>query len=329
MHARWTSARWGSQRVRDVVAPQGASPPRTGERSSEAGIRRRVRVREPRCSRKRASSRWGRSSSRSIKRSMPDSWTSWGSAGVVLLLARSHPSDALRRAGNGAAGAVPCPRRCRDGTAGRLRADRGGAGGALHAGRALGEGPKALEYTTAAGRDAAAHLAFEDAAAYFEQALELLDQYAPADTAPRVELLISRAEALVCVDEKAGVHEALRAVEAARANGSAEQFGRAVAVFAQPVSAVMSYPDQVATLLDEAQRRARRRSSCASGSAHGARGVQVLRLPAPGPGRSGTRRSCSPAGRDAGDGQTLTAALFARAVQSGVHRGDDRAARAR
>ena len=45
---------------------------------------------------------------------------------------------------------------------------------------ALGTAPKALEYTMAAGRDAAAHLAFEDAAAYFEQAVELFDQYAAA-----------------------------------------------------------------------------------------------------------------------------------------------------
>jgi class 3 adenylate cyclase len=179
---------------------------------------------------------------------------------------------------------------------------------------ALGEGPKALEYTTAAGRDAAAHLAFEDAAAYFEQALELLDQYAPADAAPRVELLISRAEALVCVDEKAGVHAALQAVEAARANGSPEQFGRAVAVFAQPVSAVMSYPDQVATLLDEAQR--------VLGDDHRALRARLMALEAfkysayQLQGRDGRALADRAVGlaRDAGDAQTLTAALFARAV---------------
>ena len=185
---------------------------------------------------------------------------------------------------------------------------------------ALGEGPKALEYTTAAGRDAAAHLAFEDAAAYFEQALELLDQYAPADTAPRVELLISRAEALVCVDEKAGVHEALRAVEAARANGSPEQFGRAVAVFAQPVSAVMSYPDQVATLLDEAQR--------VLGDDHRALRARLMALEAfkysayqlqGRDGRALADRAVRLA-RDAGDAQTLTRGALCPRGQSGVHR---------
>jgi hypothetical protein len=81
----------------------------------------------------------------------------------------------------------------------------------------------------------------------------LLDQYAPDDTAQRIELLIDLAEALVFVDETVGVAAALRAVDAARADGSAEQFGRAVAAFAEPLSAVMAYPDRVAMLLDEAQ----------------------------------------------------------------------------
>jgi class 3 adenylate cyclase len=179
---------------------------------------------------------------------------------------------------------------------------------------ALGEGPKAIEYTTAAGRDAAAHLAFEDAAAYFEQALELLDQYAPDDAATRVELLISLAETLVGVDEKAGVNAALHAVEAARANGSPEQFGRAVAVFAQPVSAVMSFPDRVATLLDEAQQ--------VLGDDHGALRARLMALEAfkysayQLQGRDGgalADRAVRLA-RDADDAQTLTAALFARAV---------------
>ncbi len=41
---------------------------------------------------------------------------------------------------------------------------------------------KAIEYTTQAGHDALADLAFEDAVAHFERALELVEQYAPTDT---------------------------------------------------------------------------------------------------------------------------------------------------
>ena len=96
--------------------------------------------------------------------------------------------------------------------------------------------------------------------------------------------------------------------------GQPEQFGRAVAVFAQPVSAVMSYPDQVATLLDEAQR--------VLGDDHRALRARLMALEAfkysayqlqGRDGRALADRAVRLA-RDAGDGQTLTAALFARAV---------------
>jgi len=178
---------------------------------------------------------------------------------------------------------------------------------------AIGGGPKALEYTTAAGRDAAAHLAFEDAAAYFEQALELLDQYAPADPAPRVELLISLAEARGFVDETAGLDAALRAVDAARVSGSPEQFGRAVAAFAEPMSSAL-YPEQVATLLDEAQR--------VLGDDDRALRVRLIAIEAfkysayqlqGRDGRALADRAVQLA-REAGDAPSLTQALFARAI---------------
>ena len=116
------------------------------------------------------------------------------------------------------------------------------------------------------------------------------------------------------VDEKAGVNAALRAVEAARANGSPEQFGRAVAVFAEPVSAVLSHPDQVATLLDEAQR--------VLGDDHRALRARLMALEAfkysayqlqGRDGRALADRAVRLA-RDAADPPTLTAALFARAI---------------
>jgi class 3 adenylate cyclase len=118
---------------------------------------------------------------------------------------------------------------------------------------ALGSAPKAIDYTAQAGHEAVADLAFEDAARYFERALSLVQQHAPGDTTRRVELLIDWAGALVFVDEAAGVQAALEAVDAARAGGSADQFGRAVAVVVEPVSAIFSYRDQVAPLFDEAK----------------------------------------------------------------------------
>jgi class 3 adenylate cyclase/tetratricopeptide (TPR) repeat protein len=178
---------------------------------------------------------------------------------------------------------------------------------------ALGMGPKALEYATAAGHDAAAHLAFEDAATYFEQALELHDEYAPDDPAPRVELLISLAEALTCVDETAALDAALHAVDAARASGSPQQFGRAVAVFLEPMSSTM-YPDQVATLLDEAQHRLGDddRALLARLKAIEAFKYSAYQLQGR-DGRALADRAVQLA-REAGEAPTLTQALFARAI---------------
>jgi tetratricopeptide (TPR) repeat protein len=110
---------------------------------------------------------------------------------------------------------------------------------------------KAIEYTTQAGRDALADLAFEDAAAHFERALRLVEQHAQDDTDSRVELLTDLASALVYVDERAGVETALRAVDAARADGTAAQFGRAVAVFVEPVYGVVGFPTEVSRVFDE------------------------------------------------------------------------------
>ena len=112
---------------------------------------------------------------------------------------------------------------------------------------------KAIEYTAQAGRDALANVAFEAAAAAFERALELLDEYAPNETALRVELLTDLAGALVYVDERAGVDAALHAVNVARTDGSPAQFGRAVAVFVEPMYGVVAYPAEVTRLFDEAR----------------------------------------------------------------------------
>jgi class 3 adenylate cyclase/DNA-binding SARP family transcriptional activator len=116
----------------------------------------------------------------------------------------------------------------------------------------LGTALKAIEYTTKAGHEAVADLAFEDAVAHFERALDLLEQHVPGDRAQRVELLTDLADALVEVDEGAGVEAALRAVETARETGSPEQFGRAVAVFSERKHVGSQYlKADFATLYDE------------------------------------------------------------------------------
>ncbi len=173
---------------------------------------------------------------------------------------------------------------------------------------------KAIAYTLEAGHEAVADLAFEDAVDSFEQALHLHAEYTPTDRPQRVEILIALAEALVLVDEIAGVAAALRAVEAARTSGSPEQFGRAVVVFAEPLSAVLSYPDRVASLLTEAQERL--------GGANPALQARLMTIEAfkysayqlqGRDGRALASRAVELA-RGVGDVSTLTAALFARAT---------------
>jgi class 3 adenylate cyclase len=178
----------------------------------------------------------------------------------------------------------------------------------------LGTAAKAIEYTTKAGYEAVGDFALEDAVTYFERALHLLEEYAPTDWTQRVELLIDLAAALVNVDDTAGVHAALRAVDAARANGSPEQFGRAVAVFAEPNPAVLLYPNQVGTLLDEAQQEL--------GDDHPSVRARLVAIEAfksstyqlqGRDGRALADRAVQLA-RGAADAPTLTAALFARAI---------------
>lgn len=118
----------------------------------------------------------------------------------------------------------------------------------------LGDHSKAVGYTLAAGRDAVDDLAFEKAAALFEQARELAEKDEAFDTSEWVEILIEHAGALVFVDEGAAVDTARRAIDEARRHGSPEQLARAVTVLTEPVSAVVADPERTIELFDEAQR---------------------------------------------------------------------------
>jgi len=110
----------------------------------------------------------------------------------------------------------------------------------------------AIRYAARAGREAFDDLAFEEAARYFETTLELQHRRGPVAAVERIDVLTQLAAALVYVDERSGVDVAFRAVDAARADGSAEQFARAVVVLVEPTYAVTAFPEQTARLVDEA-----------------------------------------------------------------------------
>lgn len=179
---------------------------------------------------------------------------------------------------------------------------------------ALGESPKAIDYNIAAGHEAVADLAFEDAVPYFERALGLLTDHAPVDTSRRASLLADLAEARVFVDEAIGVETAREAVDAARITGSAEQFGHAVAVLAEPALSAARYPAEVSRLLDEALTML--------GDDHPALRAGLLAQAAfkyatdQLEGRDGRvlADEALTLARECGDGLTLALALFARAV---------------
>ena len=130
-----------------------------------------------------------------------------------------------------------------------------------------------------------------------------------------VELLTDLAGALIQVDESAGVDAARRAVDAARADGTPAQFGRAVAVFVEPMYGVHAFPSLVTALLDEA--RAPR-----SASDHAALRARLLAFEAfkyaafQLRGRDGRLLAgeAVATARTAADPETLSDALFALAV---------------
>jgi class 3 adenylate cyclase/RecA/RadA recombinase len=179
---------------------------------------------------------------------------------------------------------------------------------------ALGQPQKAIDYNTEAGHQAVADLAFEDAVTYFECALGLLTDRAPADTRRRAPLLTDLAQARVYVDEASGVETAREAVDAARANGSPEELARAVVVLAEPAFSATRYPAEVSRLLDEA--------SAALGDSHVALRARLLALAAfkyatyQLQGRDGRMlaEEALALAHQCGDRLTLADALLARAV---------------
>jgi class 3 adenylate cyclase/tetratricopeptide (TPR) repeat protein len=187
---------------------------------------------------------------------------------------------------------------------------------ALHFNQALPlVGPeKVIDYTTRAGREALSDFAFEHAAAHFETALRLLEQHGPGDTARRIDLLVDLANALLYVDERAGVDAALEAVHLAREHGTPEQFGQAVAVVAESTYGPLTFPDEVAKLFDEARvlladREPALRARLLAFEAFKYAGT-LLR------GRDGRplAEEAVALARATGDAETLTDALFALAV---------------
>jgi class 3 adenylate cyclase len=173
---------------------------------------------------------------------------------------------------------------------------------------------KVIEYSTRAGRDALTDFAFEDAATHFETALGLLEQYVPDDTKRRTELLVDLANALLYVDERAGVQAALRAAHLARDDGAAVPFGRAVAVVGESTHGALTYPDEVAKLFDEARvllgdNEPALRARLLAFEAFKYAGTQLR-------GRDGRplAEEAVALARSIGDAETLTDALFTLAV---------------
>jgi DNA-binding winged helix-turn-helix (wHTH) protein/tetratricopeptide (TPR) repeat protein len=87
---------------------------------------------------------------------------------------------------------------------------------------------KAVNYAERAGQQAAAELAYGEAARHFTRALQALERRKPADEARRCELLLALGEALFRGGNDRWAHDTfLRAADVARKIGSVEQLARA------------------------------------------------------------------------------------------------------
>jgi DNA-binding SARP family transcriptional activator/tetratricopeptide (TPR) repeat protein len=120
-------------------------------------------------------------------------------------------------------------------------------------GSAPGDATKAVDYARRAGDQALAQLLYEEAAHRYQQALAALARAGPDDEALRCDLLLALADALTRVGRATRAsHAYLRAVDAARAAGSAERLARAVLGMGGPTAFWSLDPSGALTLLREA-----------------------------------------------------------------------------
>ena len=120
------------------------------------------------------------------------------------------------------------------------------------AGAGSGIALRAVEYATLAGRDALGALAYEEAAAHFQEALEVLSRAADVPPADRCELLLGLAEALMNSGATQRAEPHLReALRLARQSGAARQLAAAALLSAAHLD--FNAPDEsAASLLREA-----------------------------------------------------------------------------
>jgi DNA-binding CsgD family transcriptional regulator len=91
-----------------------------------------------------------------------------------------------------------------------------------------GDVDKAIDYAGRAAKQAASQLAFEEAAQFYQKALEALESKAAVDETPRCQLLLSLGEAKNWAgDWQGGKHAFLKAADLARHSQAPEQLARA------------------------------------------------------------------------------------------------------
>ncbi|MHB8691338.1 MAG: ATP-binding protein [Solirubrobacteraceae bacterium] len=121
----------------------------------------------------------------------------------------------------------------------------------LSAGRELVD--RALDYSVRAADHAGAHLAYEEAAAFYERAVGALERSGPSDRAARCELLLSWGDALMKSGQAHAARETLRnAADLARALAAPAQLARAALTLAGPYAEAGFGDELRAPLLEEA-----------------------------------------------------------------------------
>jgi predicted ATPase len=119
---------------------------------------------------------------------------------------------------------------------------------------AAGDVEKAIDYARRAGDRAISLVAWEEAAAHYERALQTLELLPAPDERRQAEILLALGDTLWGAGDREGRREAFaRAADAARGSGDAESFARASLGFAPQWAGGPPDP-QVVALLEEALR---------------------------------------------------------------------------
>jgi DNA-binding SARP family transcriptional activator len=183
---------------------------------------------------------------------------------------------------------------------------------AHHFARAGAETSKAIEYATRAGDRAMSQLAFDAAAAHYEQALNGTERMAHDNSSRRGALLLALGEARARSGDPRAAEAYLSAVELARRSGDAELLARAALGMTDLWGLTGTVDDNRTSLLDEARAALGRTTSPLTAQLLARLATELYFVPGSWDRREALSAESIEAARRLGDPLTLASSLHAR-----------------